>query len=63
LIWAGNLLVEPVVNFDKWINSLLFDAHKDANIVNDEPAVSQEIIVVQTSKAFLYKLNKAKTYN
>jgi hypothetical protein len=42
-------------------NSLLFVAHKDANIVNDQPAVSQEIIVVQTSKAFLYKLHKAKT--
>jgi hypothetical protein len=45
------------------LTSELFDARKDANIVNDEPAVSQEIIVVQTSKAFLYKLNKAKTYN
>jgi len=45
------------------LSSELFDARKDANIANDEPAVSQEIIVVQTSEAFLYKLNKAKTYN
>jgi len=36
--------------------------HEKDNIVNDQPAVSQEIVVAQTSKAFLYKLHKEKTY-
>jgi hypothetical protein len=42
------------------LGTFLFDASKD-NIVNDQPAISQEIVVAQTSKAFLYKLHKAKT--
>ena len=37
--------------------------HEKDNTVNDQPAVSQEIVVAQTSKAFLYKLHKAKTHN